>query len=205
MISMGVVRAARGERTSCRMELDIQARLLKHLGSKLYEHSLGVAQTAACLANRYGSQQEKAYLAGLVHDYGKVYPGPELVRLARQMGLDLDWISLAETGLLHAPVGAALLPVELEVSDIEIIKAVKYHTTCRKGASLLEKIVYLADYIEPGRRHPAVALVREAAENNLHRALLLAVEQTIRSVLDRGKLLHPRSVEFRNSLIVSKP
>ncbi len=186
------------------MELDLQDILIKHLGSKLYRHSLGVAQTAASLAERYGEQPERAYLTGMVHDYGKVYSGEELRRRAREMSLDLDRVILAEPGLLHAPVGAALLPVELGIVDIEIIRAVTYHTTCRQGASLLEKIVYLADYIEPGRRHPAVRVVREAAENNLHTALLLAVEQTIKRVLERGKLLHPRSVEFRNSLLISK-
>lgn len=186
------------------MKLNLQTVLLKHLGNELYRHSLGVAQTAAYLAERYGGHWEQAYLAGMVHDYGKVYSGEELRRKARKMNLDLDWVSLAEPGLLHAPVGAALLPLELGITDAEIIKAVTYHTTCRQGASLLEKIIYLADYIEPGRSCYSVKDVREAADNDLNKALLLAVERTIKFVLSRGKLLHPRSVEFRNSLLISK-
>ncbi len=185
------------------METDLQDILIKHLGSTLYRHSLGVARTAALLAKRYGEQQERAYLAGMVHDYGKVYSGEELRRLAREMNLVLDRVTMAEPGLLHAPVGAALLPVKLGIRDVGIIEAVTYHTTGRQDASLLEKIVYLADYIEPGRRYPLVNKVRETAEGSLHTALLLAVEQTIKKVLDRGKVLHPRSVEFRNSLLLS--
>ncbi len=185
------------------MKPELLDKLFEHLGENLYRHCQGVAQTAASLAARYGEEPERAYLAGLVHDYGKVYSGKELRRRAWEMGLDLDPIILAESGLLHAPVGASLLPRELGITDDEIIKAVTYHTTCRQGASILEKIVYLADLIEPNRRYPGVEDAREAAERDLHEALLLVVDQTIRRVLDRGKLLHPRSVEFRNSLLLS--
>ena len=120
------------------------------------------------------------------------------------MKLKLDQVTLAEPGLLHAPVGAALLPLELGLKDAGVLRAVAYHTTCRPGASLLERIVYLADYIEPGREFPGLGPVREAAEKNLRAALVMVVEQTIRRILDRGRLLHPRSVEFRNSLLRSK-
>ncbi len=186
------------------MKRNLQDVLIKHLGNTLYRHSQGVAQTAASLARLYGEQPERAYLAGMVHDYGKIYSGEELRHRAREMNLELDRVVLTEPGLLHAPVGAILLSRELGITDTEIIRAVTYHTTCRQGASLLERIIYLADYIEPGRRYPSVKNVREAAENSLNTALLLAVDQTIKRVLDRGKLLHPRSVEFRNSLLLSK-
>ena len=121
------------------MKPDLLDILLEHLGGELYRHSLGVAQTAASLAVRYGEVPERAYLAGLVHDYGKVYSGRELRRRAEEMGLDLDPIISAETGLLHAPVGASLLPRELGITDGKVLEAVAYHTTCRPEASLLEK------------------------------------------------------------------
>ena len=172
-----------------------------HLGAELYQHSVGVAETAATLAARYRGDRHRAYLAGLLHAYGKGYSHIELYRKAEQMGLCLDRVSLEEKGLLPAPVGAALLPVELGVTDSAVIKAVAYHTTGRAQMSLLEKILYLADIIEPGREFDGVEKLREIAHADLERALLAAVEQTIQSVLKKGLLLHPRSVQFRNSLL----
>ncbi len=183
---------------------EIREIMVRHLGKDLFRHSLGTAQTAYSLAERYGEEPERAYLAGMVHDYGKVYSSEAVRRWARGLKLKLDQVTLAEPGLLHAPVGAALLPLELGLKDAGVLRAVAYHTTCRPGASLLERIVYLADYIEPGREFPGLGPVREAAEKNLRAALVMVVEQTIRRILDRGRLLHPRSVEFRNSLLRSK-
>lgn len=172
-----------------------------HLGAGLYQHSLGVAETAAELALRFRGDRHRAYLAGLLHDYGKVYSPTELRCKAEQLGLCLDRVSLEEKGLLHAPVGAALLPVEVGVTDSALLEAVAYHTTGRAEASLLEKVIYLADMIEPGRNFEGVEKLREISRSDLEGALLAAVEHTIQRVLQRGLLLHPRSVHFRNSLI----
>lgn len=180
-----------------------QRQIKNHLGAELYQHSLGTAETAAVLAVRHRGDKCRAYLAGLLHDYGKGYSKIELGRKAGQMGLCLDRVSLKEKGLLHAPVGAALLPVELGVTDPAVLKAVAYHTTGRPGMSLLEKILYLADMIEPGRDFEGVEALREMACTDLDRALLAAVDYTIQRVLQRGLLLHPRSVQFRNSLLDS--
>ena len=117
--------------------------------------------------------------------------------------LFLDRVSLAEPKLLHAPVGAALLHVELGITDPAIINAVAFHTTGRGRMSLLEKVVYLADFIEPGRDFTGVDRIRELARSQLRAALIASVEHTIRSVLDRSMLLHPRTVQLRNSLLVN--
>ena len=186
------------------MDWKIYRTLMKnHLGEVLYQHSLGVAETAADLAVRHRGDRHRAYLAGLLHDYGKVYSLAELRRKAEQLGLCLDRVSLEEKGLLHAPVGAALLPVEVGVADTAVIGAVAYHTTGRARMSLLEKVIYLADLIEPGRDFEGVVKLRESASGDLDRALLAAVDHTIDRVLRRGRLLHPRSVQFRNCLLTS--
>ncbi len=174
----------------------------EHLGEKLYRHSLGVAETAAALAVRYRADRPRAYLAGLLHDYGKAYSREELCRKAELHGLHLDRITLAEKRLLHAPVGAVLLRTELGVTDSAVLAAVACHTTGRARATLLEKVLYLADLIEPGRDFDGVEKLREMALTGLEPALLTAVDQTIGSVIKRGMLLHPRSVQFRNSLLV---
>ncbi len=176
--------------------------MIEMLDDELYRHCLGVAETAQTLANRYCSEPEKAYIAGMVHDYGKRYSTQELLRKAEELKLPLDWITLCQGKLLHAPVGAALLERELGIGDLEIIRAVAYHTTGRVGMTLLEKIVYLADYIEPGRVFEGVEIIREAAKENLNSALLLSVNAAIKSILKRDLMLHPRSVAFRNNLLI---
>lgn len=173
----------------------------KHLGEELYRHSLGVADTAAALSRHFGVDVKKAYLAGLVHDYAKGYTYDQMLEKACMVKLRTD--SLTRTGrrLLHAPLGAALLPVELGIVNPEVIRAVALHTTGHRKMSLLERVVYLADFIEPNRDYPGVDRLRKLARVNLEAALLAVVDHTIKSVLKRGLPLHPRSVLFRNSLL----
>ncbi|HOB87272.1 MAG TPA: bis(5'-nucleosyl)-tetraphosphatase (symmetrical) YqeK [Bacillota bacterium] len=182
----------------------IEEIMRKRLNEELYQHSLGVAQTASLLAGRYGVEARKAYLTGLVHDFGKSYTPAELRRLAERKRLALDWVALAEPKLLHAPVGAALLAEEFGISDPQIVRAVALHTTGGREMNLFDKVIYLADVIEPGRSYSGVEEIREAAFKDLESALLLAVNNTIRSVLARDMLLHPDSIEFRNSLLAAK-
>jgi len=171
------------------------------LDEKLYRHSLGVAEAAASLAEHYKVDAQKAFFAGIVHDYGKHYSSFELLKKAEALDISLDRFTLQEDRLLHAPIGAALLKTELQVNDSEVLRAVTYHTTGRSGMSSLEKVIYLADYIEKGRDFSGVEKIRELAYVNINQALLEAVEHAIKAVLDRKLLLHPRSVAFRNWLI----
>lgn len=180
-----------------------QKLMQKMLDGRLYRHSLGVAEAAETLAWRYGEDPGRAYIAGMVHDYGKRYSSQELLKKAAELELFLDRVTICESKLLHAPVGAALVELELGITDSEIIKAVASHTTGRPGMTLLGKIIYLADYIEAGRRYEGVEKIREAAINNLDGALLIAVDHALKSVIARGLFLHPRSVAFRNSLLVN--
>ncbi len=173
----------------------------ERLDGELYRHSLSVAEAAVSLAEYYGADTGKAELAGLVHDYGKRYSKQDLIRKADLLGLSLDRITRQQEKLLHAPVGAALLKSELEICDPEIIRAVACHTTGQIGMTLLDKIIYLADYVAEDRQFEGVEQIRKTAYSNLDRALLAAVDMGIKSVVDRGLMLHPRSVAFRNSLL----
>ncbi len=184
------------------MQPDHYIELMRNkLDHELFVHSLGVAEAAADLAGRFGADPGKAYLSGIVHDYGKRFSGPELLKIAGQLGVSLDRITSREHRLLHAPVGSALINKELKISDPEILRAVANHTTGRPGMGRLERVVYLADYIEKGRDFPSVDKIRKAAREDLDRALLEAVEFAIRSVIERRLMLHPRSVAFRNELV----
>jgi predicted HD superfamily hydrolase involved in NAD metabolism len=127
----------------------------------------------------------------------------ELLEKAERLNLVLDDLTRLEGKLLHAPVGAVLLNSELQITEADLIEAVSDHTTGRSGMSLLGKVLYLADYIEENRNFEGVEMIRQLASIDLDQALLAAVNNAIRSVLDRNLILHPRSVEFRNSLLVA--
>lgn len=185
------------------MAMDDTRKLLqRRAGGRLFNHSQGVEECACRLAQVYGVDKAKASLAGLLHDYGKIYPEKVLRQIALEHSLG-DELIFREPKLLHAPVGAWLLRHELGIEDEEVLAAIRVHTTGAAGISLLARIVYLADYIEPGRVYPGVDDLRKLALKNLNQALLNALERVIKHVLAKKKVLHPDSVAFRNSLILS--
>ena len=179
----------------------IQEIVRKKYTGKLLSHSLGVEETARRLAAAHGADAEKAALAALLHDYGKLYSNQELLKIAEEHDL-ADEVSLQAPVLLHGPVGSWLLRREFGIEDREILSAIELHTTGKDGMSLLAAIVYLADYIEPGRIHKEAAPVRELAFQDLWTALLRAVDSTIRYVLDQQGVIHPNSVLLHNWLLL---
>lgn len=175
----------------------------ERLSAELFSHSFGVQETALALARHYGVDEEKAVLAGLLHDFGKSLSLDEQQRLASKEKL-ADEVSRHEPVLLHGPVGAWLVQQEFrDFVDEEVLEAIREHTIGSPDLCPLAQIIYLADYIEPGRTCPGVEEVREMACKDLNRALLGAVDMTIKYVLKREKLLHPQSVLFRNALLLS--
>ncbi|NLX90907.1 MAG: HD domain-containing protein [Firmicutes bacterium] len=179
---------------------EIKEKIEKEFTGKLLSHSKGVEDMARRLSAAYGADEEKAALAALLHDYGKIYPTHDLMQVAVENNI-VDEFSLQEPALLHAPVGSWLLEHELGIYDLEILNAVKTHTTGSAGMPLLSCIIYLADFIEPGRSFPGVVEIRELSFRDLHKALLGAVDSTIRYVMERHGILHPSSILFRNWLI----
>jgi len=175
----------------------------KNLTPKLFLHSLGVGECAVALARRYGANPQKAFVAGILHDYGKKYKPRTLRKYAYRRGLKLDRVTRKVPQLLHAPVGAELLKEEIKLKDASILESIRYHTTGSPGLSLLGKIIFLADVIEEGRSFPGIEELRGLAFVDLRKALLAATENTIKMVLDNNCMLHPRSVSFRNELIRS--
>ena len=157
---------------------------------------------AVKLAEHYGADVKKAELAGLVHDCAKDLSMDECLELAKRHGYEPDEISLRNMSLLHAPLGAYLAKELFHIEDEEIQGAIAYHTTGRKDMTLLEKIIFLADYIEEGSSFPGVEELRELAFIDLNRAILTSLEFSIHNVMKRGRLLHPLTVEARNSLIL---
>lgn len=139
------------------------------LSAKRYVHTLGVAYTASCLAMAHGESIEKAMIAGLLHDCAKSMHGSELVAICEKGHLRMNAAERSNpTALLHAKVGAYLAEHKYGVTDMDIINAIRCHTTGRPDMSKLEKIIYIADYIEPGRKQLAgLEMIRRIAYQDL--------------------------------------
>lgn len=158
----------------------IRERLKKKLPAERYEHTLGVAYTAVCLAMRYGCDLKKAELAGLLHDCAKQYTNVELFEKCARHGLPISESEMANKSLLHAKLGAFYAKKKYGVEDEEILEAIRVHTTGKPDMSLLDKIIYIADYIEPDRtKQPGLEELRRMAFENLDQALLAILADTI--------------------------
>jgi len=167
---------------------------------KRWNHTLGVMETAVVLANRFGADPAKADLASILHDVAKYWPVDRMAMLMRENGLDAELLQ-EDKELWHAPVGAFVAEREYGVEDADVLNAIRYHTSGRVGMSKLEKVVCLADYMEPGRSFPGVDKIRELAEHSLERALLAGFDSTVAFLLEKGKRILPLTVLARNDLI----
>lgn len=175
-----------------------------HLTKNRYEHSLGVKEAAVALAKVYGISEERCSIAALLHDCAKWMSEEELIALAKEHGYSIDLVMYNNAQLLHGICGSIVSKETFKIEDREILSSIEFHTTGKAEMSLLEKIIYLADYIEPGRSFPGVEQIREAAFRDLDEALLLCFDSTISFVLQRGQLLHKDTVEGRNYLLMNR-
>ena len=177
--------------------------LSRRLQKKRYEHSLGVADTAAMLAERFGADVEKARVAGLLHDCAREYKTEDLASEAARRSIDCGEIDRAMPLLLHAYVGARRAQEVYGVTDPEILQAIWRHTVGGEHMTTLDKIVYFADMIEPQRDYPEVDALRELSRTaSLDTMALAGLSQSILFVLQTGRLIHPATVAARNELLL---
>ena len=162
-------------------------------------HVLGTEQEAIHLAERWGADVAKARRAALLHDCTKKLNLPEQLALAERFQVPLDEMERREIKLLHAKTGAAIAETVFG-TDGEITGAIRWHTTGRAHMTLLEKVIYLADYIEPTRAFPGVEELRRACYEDLDRGLRLGLDMTIREMEERGAPIHPKTLEAREAL-----
>lgn len=174
----------------------------KRLSKNRFQHSLEVAKMARQMAEQYGEEGSRAYLTGLLHDYAKGIAGNELIKIAEENNLIMDEADRQVPDLLHAPVGALLLERDLGITDAEILQAVRCHTVGCMNMTTLDKIIYLADMIEPGRDFPGLERLRCLAGRNLDRAMLYGMETTIKYCIDCGRILHPQTIAVRNWFLI---
>lgn len=158
----------------------IRKAMEKAQDEKRFEHTLGVTYTATALAMRYGASMENAELAGLLHDCAKCMDDNRKISICEKHHISMTELERRNAYLLHAKVGSFLAMDTYKVHNPDIINAILNHTTGRPGMSLLEKIIFVADYIEPHRKQaPSLAEIRKLAFEDLDEALLRILEDTL--------------------------
>lgn len=172
---------------------------LSYLKHKRIPHVLGTEQEAIRLAERYGADVEKARVGALLHDCTKKLDMEAQLALCRHYGIQLDELEQKALKLLHAKTGAAIARDVFGV-DEEIYSAILWHTTGHANMTLLEKILYLADYIEPSRDFPGVDKLRAVCYKNLDAGLLMGLEMTIGEMNAMGNPVHHATIEARDAL-----
>lgn len=165
-----------------------------------WQHTQGVMQMAVKLAEKYGADPAKAERAAILHDVAKYWPVKKMEAMIRDNGLSQDLL-LYDKALWHAEVGAFVAKQDYGVEDQEILDAIRYHTSGRTSMTLLDKVVCLADYIEPGRDFPGVNNIRELANHSLEEGLVAGFDSTISLLVSRRQIIFPMTVLARNDLI----
>ena len=178
---------------------EIETDLSNKLSKKRFIHTLGVVNSAMYLAKKYGANIEDAHLAALLHDCAKEIPLLEMRDLVADLPCDQDM--LHSGALLHGLAGMVLANTQYGVTNPDILEAIRVHTTGKENMSKLDKIIFLADYIEPNRNFPGVNDIRLAAEQSLDAGVLCGFDMTIRHLIDSGDSIYPLTILSRNFLL----
>jgi len=179
---------------------------IERLPGGLRRHIEAVAAEARRLARLHGVDEERAALAAWTHDIVRAMDPEELLRLARELGLNPNEVEEAAPILLHGPVAARLLASRYGVEDEEVLAVARWHSTGRAGMSALEKVLFLADKVEPGKAagRPELEEVRRLAETDLDGAVLRYLDLQVVEAVRQGWPLHPDAVAARNELLLSR-
>lgn len=170
----------------------IRKNMEKELDAKRYEHTLGVAYTAACLAMCHNEDPIRAEIAGLLHDSAKCFDNEKRIRICKKNKIGITESESKNPFLLHAKVGAFLAEDKYGIKDSEIKDAILFHTTGRPKMGLLEKIIYIADYIEPCRKQsPKLPEIRKIAFTDLDQALLMILSEILHYLSTTNEQIDP--------------
>lgn len=183
---------------------EFKENLCARLKPDRYVHSLNVADSALALAGHYGCDKDKAYIAGLLHDCTKNESVDRQLQMLSSCGIILSCVERNNPKLLHAMTAPIYAKAVFGIDDSEILDAIRYHTTGKKNMNLLQKIVYIADYISKERDYPDVDIMRLLAFEDLDKAALYSLKYSLRSLSDKERVIHPDSLEFYNELIIKK-
>lgn len=185
----------------------IKKTLKESLSEERYNHTLGTADCALKLAKKYGLDEKKAYLAGLLHDCAKCKSNDELLKIMKQELKNIDEGELQNYKTLHAPVGEYFARTMYNIDDSEILNAIRYHTIGRVNMSLFEKIIFLADKIEENTRDKKYSeeiwqiLDKNKGETGLDMALFRCFSETIKSLVNRELKICKTTIDVYNKLL----
>lgn len=177
---------------------EYKALIRRFLGDKRYHHSLCVAEAAKQLARAYGADVGKAETAGVLHDIMKDLPQEDQLQWMERYGIVLTEVERSAPKLWHAMLGAEYLRREVKLGDPEIVDAVRYHTTGRENMTLLDKILFIADFISEDRDYPGVENMRAAAAKSLEQAMIDGIVFTVKDLADSQKPIHPDTIAAYN-------
>ena len=185
------------------MTVEEYKELLKNrLTDKRYKHSLCVADEALRLAKKYGGDEGKCYLAGLLHDITKNAPAEEHLKLFSDFGIILSSVEQKAIKLWHAMSGALYVEHILGIKDNELITAIRYHTTARANMTLTDKILYLADFTSADRDYEDVDVMRRLVDESLESALKYALSYSIVDLVNQGRAIHKDTLAAYNELYI---
>lgn len=165
-----------------------------------FEHVLRVEETAIKLAKQNGVNVEKASIAALCHDYAKQRPDEDFIAAIKQKGLNRELLDYGNA-IWHGVVGAELIKDELDIWDEDILNAVRHHTIGAPVMTKLEQVVYMADYIEPGRDFPEVKRAREITSENLGAGVAYQTKQTLKYLIERNLPVYPKTIDTYNAWV----
>lgn len=170
----------------------VRKKMEKIMDAHRFEHTLGVTYTAACLAMRYNVDIVKAQMAGLLHDCAKCMTNEKRILICKKHNIQMNSAEIENPLLLHAKVGSYIAMEEFNIHDEDIINAILNHTTGRPAMTMLEKIIYIADYIEPGRKQaPNLAEIRKVAFLDLDKSLLMILKDTLEYLKSTNNTVDP--------------
>lgn len=179
--------------------------LKKRLKPSRFRHSLGVEETAVFLADRFGVDEEQARVAGLLHDCAREFRNEDMVKEAEKRGIAIGEVERSMPLLLHADIGAQRVREIYGVDDKDVSQAIARHTVGGPQMTKLDKIIWYADMIEPGRDFPGVDELRKLAKTaSLDEMLLAGLSRSIIFVVKKGHLVHPATVLARNEILLSQ-
>ena len=174
------------------------------MGDRRYNHSINVAKEAVTLAKLYGADEEKAYIAGILHDITKELPIDEQLQIMQDGGIILDNVQKTAPKLWHGISGSVYIQTNPGIKDPDIINAIRYHTTGRAGMSLLEKVIFVADFTSEERDYDGAEIMRQKSRESLEEAMIFGFQFTLFDLTKRKLAIHPDEVFCYNDIILNE-
>lgn len=173
------------------------------LTRKRFEHCLNVAKASRWLAIKYGADEKKALIAGILHDITKEWSTSDHMKFLHNYNIGITRFEFASKKLLHAITGSCYAKIFLKVTDRDILNSIRFHTTARSGMSILEKVIYLADFISDDRSFSGVNRLRTLAALNLDDAVFAGIMDTIEELLKKKSIIHPDTLSAYNEFVIN--